>query len=114
MYNNESEVEFYAEIRSHFLTTFYFLLEWNSTQGPETGEYFTRWQRQREGMHATFTPCFIHMQQLVKVGNILPAFFFLRLCCTIKCIGIPYIITFFLLTVAIKIAYLPDYQVQFD
>lgn len=27
------------------------LSEWNSTPGPETGEYFTRWQRQCEGMH---------------------------------------------------------------
>lgn len=30
---------------------FLLLLEWNSTSGPETGEYFTRWQWQCEGMN---------------------------------------------------------------
>lgn len=28
------------------LCVFFSHTEWNSTPGPETGEYFTRWQRQ--------------------------------------------------------------------
>ena len=33
----------YIVLNIYFLST---LSEWNSTPGPETGEYFTRWQRQ--------------------------------------------------------------------